>query len=400
MVGGGAAGFFAALRARELAPDRPVTILESAARTLGKVRISGGGRCNVTHACFEVARLVEHYPRGGRALRGILERFGPADTVRWFEERGVALKTEADGRMFPVTDSSETIAGCLEAEARRLGVRVLTRTAARDVTAADGRFTVEVPDGTLTAERLLLATGGSAKGFAWAAGMGHQVVPGVPSLFTFNLRDPRLEGLMGLSVARARGRVEVPGHPPVTAEGPLLVTHWGLSGPLVLRLSAWGARALHDCGYRADLLLDLLPDLAQDGVRSALLGAKSRSPRKQAANECPFDLPRRLWARLLEAEGVAPDTVWGEVPHKPLNRLSETLKRWRLEIRGKGVFKEEFVTAGGVPLAEVDGKRMESRRTPGLFLAGEILDVDGLTGGFNFQNAWATGWIAGTALAS
>lgn len=395
-MGGGAAGLFAALRARELAPERPVTVLESSPRTLAKVRISGGGRCNLTHSCFEASRLVENYPRGGRPLRSLLERFGPAETVRWFESRGVALKTEPDGRMFPATDSSETIAACLESEARRLGVRILTRSPVRDVAPESrpgARFRVELESGSLPADRLLLATGGSPKGFAWAAAFGHAVVPGVPSLFTFEIRDPRLEGLQGLSVPRARARVGT-----VTAEGPLLVTHWGLSGPLVLRLSAWGARELHASGYRAELLLDLLPDLGQEQVRSALLGAKTRTPRRQAANECPFDLPRRLWARLLEAEGVAPDTAWAEVPHKPLNRLSETLKRWRLEIRGKGAFKEEFVTAGGVPLAEVDLRTMESRRQPGLHFAGEILDVDGLTGGFNFQNAWATGWIAGSAL--
>jgi predicted Rossmann fold flavoprotein len=360
------------------------------------VLVSGGGRCNVTHACFDVERLTGFYPRGGNALRGVFSRFGPADTIRWFEARGVPLKTEADGRMFPVSDDARTIVDCLLEGARRSRVRVEVKRPVERVMKRRRGFDL---DG-LAADRVILASGGTRSGYGIAAGLGHAIVPPVPSLFTFKILDPRLDGLAGVSVSVARARLEVEGHRPVGGEGPLLITHWGLSGPLVLRLSAWGARALHASGYRGTLLVDLVPSRSQEQVRSELLSRKARGGRKHIANEPAFDLPKRLWQRIVEAVDIPPERVWSEAPQKGLNRLAEMLKRARFEVAGKGAFKEEFVTAGGVPLDEIDLRSMQSRVCPGLWLAGEILDVDALTGGFNFQNAWSTGWIAGGAAAS
>ncbi|MBI3929660.1 MAG: NAD(P)/FAD-dependent oxidoreductase [Armatimonadetes bacterium] len=393
VVGGGAAGFFGALRARELNPDLSVLLLESAARPLGKVLISGGGRCNVTAACYDTERLLEHYPRGGRRLGRVLQRFGPGDTVEWFEARGVKLKTEADGRVFPVSDSSQTVVDCLLREARRLSVTVLTRHAVKEVRPG---FRLETSAGSFRARKVLLAPGSSLRAYEWVSRFGHRVVPPVPSLFTFVVEDPRLKELQGVSLARVVGRLRV--DPEIRQEGPLLVTHWGLSGPLVLRLSARGARALHEAGYRAELMLDFLPDLSQEELRRTLLAQKRQSP-AAIGTRCPVELPRRLWQSLLNGEGIDPGRRWSEVPDRCLNRLSEAVKRAKFSVQGKGAFKEEFVTAGGVPLEEVDLDTMESRKVPGLHLAGELLDVDGLTGGFNFQNAWASGWVAGEALA-
>lgn len=398
VVGGGAAGFFAAIRAKTLAPALDVAILEAHARPLGKVKISGGGRCNVTHACFDPARLVQYYPRGQRELRGLFARFGPAETVRWFEAHGVPIKTEGDRRMFPVSDDSQTVIDCLVHEARRLGVAVHARHPARACRREKRRFVVEAADASWPADALLLASGSNPDGYAIAQGLGHGLVPPVPSLFTFNVSDDRLDGLAGVSLDRVVGRLRVGEARPVVQEGPLLITHWGLSGPLILRLSAWGARPLHEAGYRAQVILDLLPEQSQEALRAALLEQKRATPRRHVANEIPVDLPRRLWHALARHEGIDPERPWGDAPQTALNRLAEHLKRAQFEIRGKGVFKEEFVTAGGVPLSEVDFRTMESRLCPGLYFAGEILDVDALTGGFNFQNAWSTAWVAAESL--
>lgn len=396
MVGGGAAGFFAAIRAREVNPRLEVTILEAHSRPLGKVKISGGGRCNVTHHCFDAAQLVAYYPRGSAALRGVFSRFGPRETVAWFEARGVKIKTEADGRMFPVTDDSQTIIDCLLDTARRAGVRLETRRTVTALKRSAGGFEL---DGE-RADRVVLATGGTPTGHALAAMAGHTLVAPVPSLFTFKLKDPRIDGLAGVSVPWVKGRLEVDGERAVVQEGPLLVTHWGLSGPVVLRLSAWGARALHGAGYRAVLLLDLVPTLDFESIRERLLARKRAGDRKQIGTEPAVELPRRLWQRLVEGCDLDAQRPWREAQQKGLNRLAEMLKRARFEVAGKGQFKEEFVTAGGVPLREMDMKTMQSRLAPGLFVVGELLDVDALTGGFNFQNAWSTGWIAGEAAAS
>lgn len=392
IVGAGAAGVFAALRAAELNPKLKILILEAAASPLGKVRISGGGRCNVTHACFDTWQLVEHYPRGGRALARLLQRFGPAETVDWFASRGVKLKTEADGRMFPVTDSSQTVIDCLLREADRLGVRIFTGHTVRRLEVEHHHFVAHTRQASFEAQRLLLAPGGSTMAYAWLAELGHRVVDPVPSLFTFKVQDPRLTGLQGVSLPRVAA--EVVGQ---RAEGPLLITHWGLSGPAILKLSAFAARELHACGYRATLTVDLAPEQPHEALRQQLLNCKSRST--HLGNFNPLDMPKRLWESLLRHQGLNPAQPWSQSANKPLNRLSEHLKRAQFEICGKGVFKEEFVTAGGLPLAELDLDTLESRQWRGLHVAGELLDVDGVTGGFNFQNAWASGWVAGEAIA-
>jgi predicted Rossmann fold flavoprotein len=366
---------------------------------LSKVRISGGGRCNVTHACFDPALLVQHYPRGSAALRGPFTRFQPRDTLTWFEQRGVPLKTESDGRVFPVSDRSETIVACLLDSAQQAGVSIRTQVSITSIERADqSGFVARSKTGeALTAARVLLATGSNPRGYAWAAALGHSIVPPVPSLFTFTSDDARLQGLAGISVPNAR--VEIAGTS-LAQSGPLLVTHWGLSGPAILKLSAWGARLLHDQQYQAQLIIDWLADRHEDAVRQTLQALKSDQPRRFIGSSSPFGLPARLWLSLIGACGLDGDRRWTEVSKRHLATLIDQLKRGVYEMRGKGEFKEEFVTCGGVKLDEVNFKTMESRRCPGLYFAGEILDIDGLTGGFNFQAAWTTGWLAGRAVSS
>ena len=403
VVGGGAAGFFGAIAAAEAHPGCRVTLLEAAPAPLGKVKISGGGRCNVTHHCFEPALLVQHYPRGGQALRGPLTRFQPQDTVAWFQARGVQLKVEADGRMFPTTDDSTTIVDCLTGEARRLGVTLRPRSPVRTITPAGKNntapFIVTLKSGeSLRCDRLLLATGGSPQGHRLAAALGHSIIPPVPSLFNFNVRDAALKALAGVAVEPVNLKLTAPGAKPLTQTGPLLITHWGFSGPAVLKLSAWGARLLHDHRYQADLQVNWLPNTKPDALRQQLQALRQSAPKRAIATQTPVNLPRRLWQYLVARANLSPDLTWGHLPKTGLNALLAQLHQGHYEIAGKGVFKEEFVTCGGVKLAEVNFKTLESRRCSGLFLAGEILDIDGVTGGFNFQSAWTTGWLAGQAI--
>ena len=405
VLGGGAAGFFGAIACAEADPARPVFLLEKTPKLLGKVRVSGGGRCNVTHACESAAQLVQHYPRGGRQLKDAFRRFGVADTVAWFAARGVALKTEADGRMFPVTDSSETIARALEEAARRAGVRVLTRTAADEITVLpEGGFRLTISgEGAaavgeeVRAARLLVATGGNPKSGAydWLRALGHGVAEPVPSLFTFNVPASPLRELPGVSVPHAR--VLLAGEK-LHYEGPLLITHWGVSGPAVLKLSAWGARRLHELGYHGTALVSWLPTHTDDSLRAWALAFRLENGKKQVAAHPPFGLPARLWRTLTAEAGLGPDTRWSEVPARAQGRLLELLLRTPLEVRGKTTHKDEFVTCGGISLNEVSLTTFESRLVPGLFFAGEVLDLDGITGGFNFQAAWTTGFLAGRAM--
>jgi predicted Rossmann fold flavoprotein len=398
-IGGGAAGFFVAIAAAEVNPYAQVTLLEASPQVLAKVRVSGGGRCNATHACFDPTALVQHYPRGGNALRGPFTRFQPQDTVAWFKVRGVALKTESDGRMFPTTDDSETIVDCLVRTAQQVGVQVMTGAAVTEVIPSASGFTVQLKGGkTMGGDRLLLATGSHPLGYRIAASLGHQIVPPVPSLFTFNMTDPRLAELAGVAVPLVRVKLLVEGQKPLEQEGPLLITHWGVSGPAVLKLSAWGARLLHDVRYQAKLQVNWVPTLTTESLRDVLLNMKEAWARKAIAKHCPVALPQRLWQRLVESVGIDPELRWADLSKKALNLLLLELTQGQFRIRGKGIFKDEFVTCGGIPLPEVNFKTMESRCCPGLYFAGEILDVDGVTGGFNFQNAWTTGWIAGQAM--
>lgn len=398
VVGGGAAGFFGALAATDIASSNShnhITILEAGRQPLAKVRISGGGRCNVTHGCFDPAMFIQNYPRGSKALRGAFTRFQARDTVEWFAARGVELKTEADGRMFPTTDDSATIVECLTKVALSRGINIRTGAAVVSVKHKTDIFEVGLRSGEiLECDRLLLATGSSPLGHRWAKELGHQVTPPVPSLFTFNISDSRLQELAGISVENVCLQLPMA---KLKQTGPVLVTHWGLSGPAVLKLSAWGARFLHEHSYQSDVLINWLSELNPEEVRKQLLALKSEE-KKAIANSCPFSLPRRLWERLVIAAGIDSQKRWAELSKKAINKLILELTQGKYEIRGKGVFKEEFVTCGGVSLKEVDFKTMESRCCRGLYFAGEILDIDGVTGGFNFQSAWTTGWLAGQAI--
>ena len=439
VIGGGAAGFFGAVTCASAHPYAQVTLLEAGRQPLSKVRISGGGRCNVTHACFDPALLVQNYPRGSKALQGALTRFQPKDTVAWFQSRGVQLKTESDGRMFPITDSSETIVNCLHKAAEDAGVKLRMGTAVKSIrrqsdqseeppqpplgkggsipeesqdvpplirgargvnpVSAKSGFQVELKSGeVIRCDRILLATGSNPQGYAIAKALGHTVEPPVPSLFTFNIPDPRLQDLAGVSVNNAQLRLPEAGKTLKEETGPLLITHWGLSGPAVLKLSAWGARFLHDHHYQTPLLVNWLPQYNQESLRQMLFAVKSQLPRRQVTTSCPVPIPKRLWESLVARVGIGGEERWAEVSKKALNQLVQELNQGEYSIKGKGVFKEEFVTCGGVSLKEVDFKTMESRLVPGLYFAGEILDIDGVTGGFNFQSAWTTGWLAGQAM--
>jgi hypothetical protein len=413
IAGGGAAGFFAAIACAEADPSADVRLFEATAHPLAKVRVSGGGRCNVTHACFEPRALVTRYPRGARELLGPLTRFGPRETVAWFAARGVPLKTEADGRIFPVTDDSATIVNCLQAAAAKAGAKVFTRCGltkvGRVVPNAPGpegalgtprpTFVVTLTSGDqIPADRVLLATGGNkgSAGLAIAAALGHTVEAPVPSLFTFNIADPRLRDLAGLSVPLAATAVR---GTRLRETGPLLITHWGLSGPAILKLSAWGARELYALDYRFTLGLNWVAPRTLELARAELAALRAAHPKRQLATANPFGLPARLWERLLAAAGLALDATWSGVANAALAALAAQLAGAEFTVTGKSTNKEEFVTCGGVRLREVDFAVMESRLCPGLYFAGEVLDIDGLTGGFNFQSAWTTGWHAGLAMA-
>ena len=398
VVGGGAAGFFGAIAAAESSPHARVVILEKGPRTLSKVRISGGGRCNVTHSCFDPRELSQRYPRGARALIGAFHRFGPTDTVAWFESRGVRLKTEADGRMFPVTDSSQTIIDCLTSAAENSGVRVLTSTALTTFKKRPGGgFLLDLSNGErMDCERLLWAGGGCRPEGHPAVALGHSLMPPVPSLFTFQIDTPWLRDLPGISVASAQ--VSVPGTD-LKERGPLLITHTGLSGPVVLRLSAWGARNLHDLRYEFPLRINWLPQTNRDSLIEELQARRESSGGQTILRTRWNPLPARLWESLVIQSGIMPDTKWARLSRAEALNLATLLTSTELPVRGKSTNKEEFVTCGGIPLPEVDFKTMESRIVAGLHFAGEALDIDGITGGFNFQAAWTTGWIAGHAMA-
>jgi predicted Rossmann fold flavoprotein len=399
VVGGGAAGFFGAIAAAEASPHASVVILEKSPRTLSKVRISGGGRCNVTHSCFDPRELSRRYPRGSRALIGPFNRFGPADTVAWFESRGVRLKTEADGRMFPVTDSSQTIIDCLTAAAAKSGIRVLTGTALDSIEKRpDGGFLLGLSNGErMECDRLLWAGGGCRTEGHPVVALGHSLMPPVPSLFTFQIDTPWLRELPGLSMALAQA--SVPGTN-LKEQGPLLITHAGLSGPVVLRLSAWGARELHALRYEFPLRINWLPHTNRDALVEELQARRETSGGQTILRTRWNPLPGRLWESLVIQAGIAPDTKWARLSRPQALKLATLLTSTEFPVRGKSTNKEEFVTCGGIPLPEVDFKTMESRIVPGLHFAGEALDIDGITGGFNFQAAWTTGWIAGHAMAA
>jgi predicted Rossmann fold flavoprotein len=398
IVGGGAAGFFAAIAAARADGNCKVSLFERSSQFLSKVRISGGGRCNVTHALFDPRMFTTRYPRGERELISPFHRFSADDTVAWFEARGVRLKREEDGRIFPVTDSSDTVIDCLIQEAKAAGVRLFTRKGIETARVrTEGGFDLKLTDGESTAcDRLLLATGGcrSIGGVELARSLGHTIEPPVPSLFSLHVAAPWLRSLPGISVSSVELSVEK-----LRERGPLLVTHNGISGPAVLRLSAWGARTLHEKEYRFSLRVNWIPHLSENELRTEFQSRRQREPTRRVNNSPIGAIPARLWEKLVSNAGVSPDTIWTSLTRAGMNELIRQLHATELEVDGKSLNKEEFVTCGGVRLREINFKTMESRITPNLYFAGELLDIDGITGGFNFQAAWTTGWIAGHAMA-
>jgi predicted Rossmann fold flavoprotein len=394
-IGGGAAGFFASIAHAENGGGKTL-IVEKASAVLAKVKISGGGRCNVTHACFDPKELTGHYPRGGRSLLGGLHRFGVEDTIAWFEARGVKLKTESDGRMFPITDDSQTIVDCLEEAASTAGVEVRTRCGVTSVTKGDV-FQLETERGeVLQAKNVLLATGGTrlTAGARLVEQLGHELEPAVPSLFTFKVQDPRLADLPGVAVAETACNVV---GSKLASTGPLLVTHNGVSGPGILRLSAWGARELAELSYRFTLQVNWLPDT---DVVAELQRQREDAGKRQLDTRSPFAaIPKRLWVQLVVAAQIPTAQTWADLTKVQRKALVAQLTRCEFEVNGKSLNKDEFVTCGGVRLKDIRPKTMESKLCPGLYFAGEVTDVDGITGGFNFQNAWTSGYLVGTAAA-
>lgn len=399
VVGGGAAGFFCAVNAARMDPALQVTIVEKSNKVLSKVRVSGGGRCNVTHACFDISALVQHYPRGQHFVKKAFYRFNPADTIRWFEERGVQLKTEADGRMFPVTDDSATIVDCLLREANQYGVELLLHAEVRNITTTGNGFILEAGNRQLHGGYLCIACGGFPKTqqFDWLRQTGHTIAAPVPSLFTFNMPGNAITALMGVSVAQATVKVK---STKLQETGPLLITHWGLSGPAVLKLSAWGARELAQLKYTFMISVNWLTGFHENSLREEWHALRQQYAAQKIGSRNPFGLPSRLWLYLLEICTINAELRWADVPAALQNRLVKTLTSQEFEVTGKTTFKDEFVTCGGINLNEIDAQTMQSKLVPGLYFAGEIMDVDGITGGFNFQHAWTSGWIAASAIAS
>ena len=394
IVGGGAAGFFTAINIVERNPKAKVAILERGAEVLGKVRISGGGRCNVTHACFEPNELVKFYPRGEKELRGPFHQFCSGDTIEWFERHGVALKIEDDGRMFPVSNSSQTIIDCFLKATQQLGIKVLTGQSVQSIFKKDNYWKIDTQNQNYQAENLILATGSNPKIWEMLQEFGHAIIPPVPSLFTFNSKDPRIKELPGVS-AKVTVRVK---DTKLEATGPLLITHWGMSGPAILKLSAWGARILHDKNYQFTLLVNWLNDLDTEEALAQLKTLKQEQAKKTVAKKSPFELTNRLWESLVLASGISAETKWADLSKTQLQHLAQQLTNGVFQINGKSTFKEEFVTAGGIDLKEINFKTMESKIHPNLYFAGEIVNIDAITGGFNFQNAWTSGFIVANAV--
>ncbi|UTW64028.1 NAD(P)/FAD-dependent oxidoreductase [bacterium SCSIO 12741] len=394
VIGGGAAGFFAAISCRQHHPDAHIRILEKSTKLLSKVRISGGGRCNVTHACFNQKELAAHYPRGERFLRKSFSKFFTQDTVDWYESRGVLLKTESDGRMFPQSNRSETIVDCLMSEAEKGGIRIDLNSPVKALTPKNDKILLTLGnDESLEVDQVIIATGGSPKkeGLHWLEKLGIPIQNPVPSLFTFNLPGQAITSLMGLSVPDAWVRIS---GSKLSSSGPLLITHWGVSGPGVLKLSALGARELADRNYQFNALISWVGSIREDDLRQQLSSFKQENPSKKLHRQ-PLGLPKRLWSYLLDRIDLREDENWGDLSRKKMNRLVNLLLNDEYEVRGKTTFKEEFVTCGGVDLKSVSPFTLESKTVPNLYFAGEVLDIDGVTGGFNFQAAWTTGFLAG-----
>lgn len=396
VIGGGAAGFFGAITCAENSNSK-VLILEKTSQLLQKVKISGGGRCNVTHDCQDPRALSKHYPRGEKSLIGPFNRFQASDTIDWFTSRGVELKTESDGRMFPTTDSSLTIIDTLISAADKAGVEIRTSTGVETILVEDdNHYLIITEDGdTIATSNILIATGGTrlAAGAKLAGKLGHSLAPPVPSLFTFKIKDSRLTDLSGLSIAHTE--VKIPGTK-LASEGPILITHWGMSGPGILKISAWGARQLSDQGYKFQIAINWTPKIAPLQV---ITDQRNQAGKRQVATYSPFpDIPKRLWQRFLKASNISQTTLWSQLSKDNIKKLIYQLTDSKFHVDGKSLNKDEFVTCGGVLLKEINLKTMESKLHKGIYFAGEVMDVDGVTGGFNFQNAWTTGYHAGISV--
>ena len=398
VIGGGAAGFYGAIQAAESKPGLNVLILEKSTKLLSKVRVSGGGRCNVTHHCFNPFELAHHYPRGEKSLKTLFRHYHATHVVEWFAAKGVKLKSEDDGRMFPVTDNSETIINCFMTEAHRLKIRIELNKGVSRIEAENARFRIVTQqEETFEAKKILIATGGSVnlQAYQWIINLGHTVVKPIPSLFTFNDKDKKFKDLMGISVQQAE--VKIAGTK-FSEKGPVLITHWGLSGPAVIKLSAWAATYLHQVNYQFNVLVSWIGPVKEEEFKATLQGSKkSRSKQKVITNPL-FSLPQRLWQRLCELSEIDELKIWDELAQKNMNKLMENIIRCPFEIQGKTTFKEEFVTCGGVDLKEINLETMESKVVPNIYFAGEVLNIDGETGGFNFQAAWTTAYIAARSI--
>lgn len=414
IIGGGAAGFFAAIHIAEENPELKVVLLERGKEVLTKVKVSGGGRCNVTHAEFDPGELVHHYPRGEKELLGPFHTFCSGDTIAFFEARGVPIKIEEDGRMFPVSNSSQTIIDCFMGEVDRLGISVLKNSSVTGIKKTDNGFDVQSIKKDYQAKKILVATGSNPKIWKMLEDVGHTIVPPVPSLFTFNIKDERISEIPGVSThaqvvvlpqktidskvsitLKSKGDQQ----PSLESEGPILITHWGMSGPAILKLSAWGARLLSDYNYKFKIIVNWLPAYHEGGVYQQLLDIKEIEAKKTILRTNAFDVPKRLWANLVKAAGISDSTKWADASKNDLQELTGQLTRSEFLVDGKSTFKEEFVTAGGIDLKEINFKTYESKIVPGLYFAGEVMNVDAITGGFNFQNAWTGAFIAAKAIA-
>ena len=399
VIGGGAAGFFCAVNAARINPALEVVIIEKTGKLLSKVKVSGGGRCNVTHNCFSRTGMIKKYPRGAGFLKTAFHHFFTTDTINWFKERGVELKTEGDGRMFPVTNSSQTIIDCLMNEVNKYAVEIMMNKEVSEISKLIDQWSIIFKSGgSMQADYICIASGGYPKSlqFEWLQKLGHQIAGPVPSLFTFNMPGNAITALMGITVTQVQ--VKIIGSK-LTEEGPLLITHWGMSGPAILKLSAWGARELAVKKWQFGIIVNWLPTYNEQTLKDKFQQVRFEIAAQKISNRNPFSLPQRLWEYILQQSGVNENIRWADLPAKEQNKLIKNICAQEFVVNGKTTFKEEFVTSGGIVLEEVDPNTMQSKIEPNLFFAGEVLNVDGVTGGFNFQNAWTTGWIAAKAIA-
>ncbi|MEO6548900.1 MAG: NAD(P)/FAD-dependent oxidoreductase [Ferruginibacter sp.] len=399
VIGGGAAGFFCAINAARMNPALKVLIIEKTGKLLTKVKVSGGGRCNVTHSCFSILEMIKRYPRGAVFLKKAFHHFFTVDTIAWFEERGVQLKTEPDGRMFPTSNSSQTIVDCLVKEANKYGIEIMMNKDVSEITLVNNQWKIDFKNGVNSvADYVCIACGGFAKStqFDWLQKLGHTIAEPVPSLFTFNMPGNPITSLMGITIEQAQ--VKIAGSK-LSGQGPLLITHWGMSGPAILKLSAWGARELAEKKWCFSITVNWLPAYNEQTLKEKLQQVRFEIAAQKISNRNPFAIPQRLWEFLLKQSGINENSRWADLPSREQNKLIKNLCAQEFAVNGKTTFKEEFVTSGGIVLDEVDYNTMQSRLVPNLFFAGEVLNIDGVTGGFNFQNAWTTGWIAAKAIA-